>query len=529
MTCDNEGDRLMSLFLRTNSATACLLALMCLPFSTAKADVGLALYGFWPPDAARDAIGDLVFTGGSRPLRLRLIVQRDGNSLPMLHEQLRQAYFVGLLNQLDSDGDGLLNKTEASRLPPPPPPLSVLMRQRADEIFVAAGSGGADKNDDEMIDVEELRNFFDTHEDSLVQVTSVDAQTGGDPLFTRLDEDRNRRVSQEEWAAISNLLQFDRNGNGVLTQEELARPAASLAQEFVAAPSGSANSNVALVCRFETPSERPPDVLVLIQQSTTNGELSHTKIGFITSERSPIEVQQSSHTGQDGVVQTSFRFEGRLVLLQILPQAIRGVEQTQETLLREFAASDLDEDGLVPNSTEVPEFLQETFGLLDHDGSGEVSVDEVQTYLQGLLLTRSQLESTKMSVAIHQETRGLFSLIDRNGDGRLSYRECSTLLTDWSSLAGRAEEMRSSDIPRSTQIVLRPGSLASPYNSTGPTDLGPPWFYRMDRNRDGDLDLSEFLGGSELFGEIDANGDTLVSAGEAIAADRAFRPAGVTE
>ena len=86
-------------------------------------------------------------------------------------------------------------------------------------------------------------------------------------------------------------------------------------------------------------------------------------------------------------------------------------EQTQETLLREFLACDLDEDGSVPNSTEVPEFLQESFGLLDHDGSGEVSREEIESFLAGLLLTQAQLESTRMTMQIHEETRGLYSTL----------------------------------------------------------------------------------------------------------------------
>jgi hypothetical protein len=494
--------------------TAVCLGLCLMRPSTVQAQV-----------SSGEAIGDLVFTGGSRPLRVRLVVQRDGSPLVATHEQLRLAYFQSLLDQLDSDGDGVLNKAEASRLPPPPPPVSVLARQRADDIFVAQGSGGADKNDDDLIDVDELRQFYETHEESLVRLTTIAAPAGGDSLFTRLDEDRNRRISQAEWAVIADLMQFDRNGNRVLTVDEISRPAASTAQEYVAAPSGGVSSSAKLSCSFDTPSKGPADLIVLIRQSTSEGQLSQSEMSFESAGISIDDVQPEIDLGDDGVVGASFRFEGHLVQLQILPPAIRGVEQTQETLLREFLACDLDEDGSVPNSTEVPEFLQESFGLLDHDGSGEVSREEIEAFLKGLLLTQAQLESTRMTMQIHEETSGLYSLVDRNGDGRLSYRETAELADDWISLAGGKEELRSGDIPRTTQIVLRPGSLPSPYNSTGTTDLGPPWFYRMDRNRDGDLDISEFLGVSELFHQMDTNGDSLVSAGEAIAADRTMRPA----
>jgi hypothetical protein len=58
---------------------------------------------------------------------------------------------------------------------------------------------------------------------------------------------------------------------------------------------------------------------------------------------------------------------------------------------------------------------------------------------------------------------------------------------------------------------------------TGPDVLlnsGPPWFFRADRNRDGDLDELEFLGSAETFRQFDRNGDGWLDLPEAIAADR---------
>ena len=48
---------------------------------------------------------------------------------------------------------------------------------------------------------------------------------------------------------------------------------------------------------------------------------------------------------------------------------------------------------------------------------------------------------------------------------------------------------------------------------------GPSWFTRMDRNRDGDVSLSEFIGSRASFTLLDQDADGLISISEAAAAN----------
>jgi hypothetical protein len=59
--------------------------------------------------------------------------------------------------------------------------------------------------------------------------------------------------------------------------------------------------------------------------------------------------------------------------------------------------------------------------------------------------------------------------------------------------------------------VVTPGDAAA-----GPS--APDWFAGMDQNHDGDLSPQEFLGASDQFTQLDADGDGLISTQEAAAA-----------
>src|SRR6185312_11677706 len=130
------------------------------------------------------------------------------------------------------------------------------------------------------------------------------------------------------------------------------------------------------------------------------------------------------------------------------------------------------------------------------------------------------LAACRVEVECIDRGDGLFNLLDRDGDGRLSPRELAeapTIVTPFASADG---SFGPENLVR--QLALRfvvdpvPVGLLVPPAAGGPSPRGPTplWFSKMDRNGDGDVSLREFLGPIELFRKLDRNGDGLIEPAE---------------
>lgn len=148
----------------------------------------------------------------------------------------------------------------------------------------------------------------------------------------------------------------------------------------------------------------------------------------------------------------------------------------------------------------------------------------------------SEPTATQISIGAAVDGYPLFRLVDRNGDRRLSPRECRSLKNVLAGLDLNGDgQIHQSEKPTAIRIALtrgphahemlsEPTSSERAFASSGkgaptvpakPAKDVPPWFTDMDRNRDGDVSRSEFLGTSEQFKQLDLDGDGLIGSQEA--------------
>lgn len=170
------------------------------------------------------------------------------------------------------------------------------------------------------------------------------------------------------------------------------------------------------------------------------------------------------------------------------------------------------------------ELGQVELSAVDIDVNGTVERPELKEFLERLSFGLR----TQMVLTVNSEGKSLFTLVDRQVDRRLTRGELRSMALhladvdrntdgtiDSSELSGRYRLEVSmgipplflQDMPRVGRDALAPVIR----EQTG----GPAWFRKTDRNRDGDLSWSEFLGTQQQFLSIDADKDGLISLTEA--------------
>jgi Ca2+-binding EF-hand superfamily protein len=444
---------------------------------------------------------------GAGPLQLAIIQGNAGNS---------DALTNALFKHLDADKEGKLTREKIAK-------AQTLLEQ-------------LDENDDELLSPQELGpNQFGGNPYYLRQVVDqfgkvvVQPTPGTAVVFPIQADDSPRQQATRIKLAQQLLAKYDRDKNQKLTRLEIGLDRAAFK---LLDANHDKHLDLAELMKFV---QRPPDVDLVVRLGKSPAAdrqvdvvAGGKKSGAFAPAIAKLGTAQLAVTLADAHVSVRRAFAA--ANLQATLKSYR------QFYLNQFRAADTNKDKCIDlqeaQKSPYRYYLEPLVRFADRDGDGKVSEKELNGYLNLL----DQGVGCTTSLTITNNGRGLFAILDANGDGRLSLRE---LRTAWSRLApydrGKKGYVTRSDIPLQFDVTVGAGQFGNVYATPAggaygmggtvrrPSTAGPVWFRKMDRNGDGDVSPREFLGTREDFKRIDTDGDGLISAEEATAADKWFR------
>jgi Ca2+-binding EF-hand superfamily protein len=509
-----------------------------------------------------------VYLAAGAPVFLRIEAQVDGEPL----EAGRLRYARKIIEQHDTNGDGVLDREEAAQIPP-------LLRTgvAAEEYSLVDTWVSVDARPaDDRVTVAELDDYLNRILGSpLVLVSRPQRSSQQVDLLPLLDLDGDGGLAREEFQAARGILyRQDFDEDDILAVDEidgrqtegglvpravtesplipLATPAdRELAARQLLARYGSTDSAGEQSIRFSRWVDGRLD------QSGPGWEMKPQQVpNWLAEERdgevvlglrwnkkkrqrlewvvlaAPPDWVQPLPADKGSSPRLQLRLPGVSMELAVGRQTGTASDARNffRTRLRQLDANkdrSLDEQEFAGLSLDLQSNGLGTvpFKLVDTDRNGQVSEAE----LLALIDQDSGAQQTRIELVITHDSESLFEILAGRGDRRLTLRK---LIEGYRRLESRDEDqdgvVRMSEIAAKYRLTAEPGKptmfrssnrmmrgAPPPPIPAGPTLSGPLWFQKMDRNQDGDVSAREFLGASGLFQRLDRDGDGLLSAEEA--------------
>jgi Ca2+-binding EF-hand superfamily protein len=488
---------------------------------------------------------EIAFLANKQPIRVRVTLQVNGKPLREVWAQHLRKQF----DRFDRDHDGMLNRYEVEHIFPAKAMRTLLggnFPYRTPDMIVAFED--LDRDADNHISYDELAEYYSSSASQIIQTKLLESEDTANEeltnqLFSLLDENHDGKLTRDEMKLAEKiLLVLDTDEDDTLSINELvahrqrpntAKKTATNTTEAKAVANqlvmqlGELPASIELILTakygqkdWKSWRNREPDFIAVATLAT--GSAVRTVVCQPGHRGLPTGCEIRNDDNRRIVIRVENQFLDLTEFSGRSDFPVHRVIESFNDLYPKDAKKPLQEHELIGSQYQ---FLHMIFDDADFNGDGYLTPKEYQEYLRLHQIT-SQLGLT----AIHSvRTPSLFHLMDQNNDGRLSIRE---LRTAFDRL--RLLEPNSGDVV--TRATLQPSAnvrfgFTSQLSSTENfqqralslesvrkrNSSTPVWFYKMDRNNDGDISRKEFLGSRERFSAIDTDDDGLISTAEAIA------------
>lgn len=496
---------------------------------------------------------DVVLLLDQGPLHLRLNLALGGVSLA----EARRAYTQRLIASLDANKDGKLSRDEAQKSPLfrtksrpsanafleslkiqsalTPRDVAQKIEDKIGQLVGFRDDVASSKNDLEVF------KLLDTDKSGVLETSEL---IGAEALILQKDEDDDDCISFQEFfppppppdpmavavglaeepeiqlATVSRLVvdaqkagfagklrKYDKNRDLALSPQELSWPAERV-KRLDADGNGKLDAE-----ELTSLKDHVPDVELTVDLLAPGLEGGQIRMESTAGKR-------LDDGGRPDYAKIGFS-------AAVMTFSHRNLDPVQASIadaMRKFNTLDADANGYLDKdeTMESVRFERGLFDMLDADGDGKIFGDEMKAYVTAF----SEPTGSTCKLHLYDTGYGFFMALDGNADGRVSRRErqqaaASLAALDRDGKLGIAEKepvrhfhlefSRSSYKLFSASEQLSADTPA--FQQRKPT--GPIWFQRMDKNNDGDLVWNEFLGHIETFHQLDTDGNGLLDPQEA--------------
>ncbi len=282
--------------------------------------------------------------------------------------------------------------------------------------------------------------------------------------------------------------------------------------------------------------KRKPDVELTLRIGKKGEKESEAEGSIRPGVAAKLEKSKSGLTLELGVTRIEFRAGS-----PVADSSFKFNFRLRDQYITQFKMADADNNGYLDEKEAMKSPLfRNIFKALDADGDGMLFEKEMVAYVDKVEDLQRAVRQGCVTLALSDRGSGVFDLMDRDHDGRLSVRELRDAVELIAKLDRDGDQkLDGVEIPRKYEMRVRLGPSGSGADfgnvvviakgrimgdSSAPDKgVGPIWFRKMDSNRDGDLSRREFLGSDAQFQRIDTDHDGLISLKEAEAFDKLMR------